>query len=229
MIRRRYLGGLASGALSTIAGCSGDGDSDNNQDQVNDTDMNASTGEPAQQRDIDVVIDSAEWGDESSVELFVDNNGQDRSGSIALTAKWFDEAGNFLGYDTFGLRTLGGGETWWFWFEPSIDWHPVEEFELFMDYDPGGLTTPGDVGLREGELGDDLVFRGIVENDRSQQSSLEVIIPIYGENGRLLYAYSTSQDGIPADTDWRFRNLIQGYERDEIEDYEVLLHDPNSG
>jgi hypothetical protein len=96
-----------------------------------------------------------------------------------------------------------------------------------MDYDPSGLATPGDMGLRDVELGDDLTLTGIVENERSQQSSVEVIVPIYDENGRMLFAYSTSQDGIPANTDWRFVLPIQGFERDNIEDFEVLLNSPS--
>jgi hypothetical protein len=121
------------GAISVIAGCSGDGDNGDKQAHENDSNMDTSTGRTTQRRDVDVVIDSAEWGDSESIELFIDNNGQDRSGTIALTAQLFDAQGNFLDHESFGVRTLGGGETWWYWFDPSIEWHPVEEFELYMD------------------------------------------------------------------------------------------------
>lgn len=228
IIRRRYLGGVAAGAISVIAGCSGDGDNGDNQDHENDSNMNSSTDGTTQQRDVDVVIDSAEWGDENSVELFIENNGQDRSGTISITAKWFDEQGNFLDYENLGVRSLGGGETWWFWFEPSVEWYQVDEFELVMEYDLSGLSVPENMALGQAELGNDLALTGIVENDRSQQSSVELVVPIYGENGRMLYAYSTSQDGIPANTDWRFILPIQGYERTSIADYEVLLHSPST-
>jgi hypothetical protein len=225
MIRRRYLGVVAAGTISVFSGCSSGGDSGDDQDPQNDSTMNDSTSGPTQQRDVDVVLDSAEWReDEEAIELFVDNNGGDRSGTISLTVNWYDAEGNFLGYESFGVRTLGGDETWWFWFEPSIEWHPVDGFELFLDYSDRGLSTPQDVAIQESDFGDDLLAEGIVENNQTQQSALEMIVPIYGENGRMLFAYSTSQDRIPANTNWRFQMPIQGYEPDVIADHEFLLH-----
>lgn len=225
MIRRRYLGAVGAGAISLVAGCSGDGDNGGNQDQENDTNMNSSTAETTQQRDVDVVIDSAEWGDDGLVELFVENNGEDRSGRVVVTARWFDEQGNFLGHDSGGVRTLEGDGTWWEFIQPSVEWHPVEEFELFVDYGVRPPTPPEGMEVRETELVDDPAITGLIENSRSEPMAVEAIGVIY-DTGWMLNTPQVSQSGIPANTDWRFRIPLPVRGPDRVSNYEVLLHDP---
>ena len=78
---------------------------------------------------------------DSYVEAVVENMGQARSGSVKVTARWFDESGSFIGDRSTYLPTLGVGETWIARIGLPRNGDQVKDFEITGQYEIQALPA----------------------------------------------------------------------------------------
>lgn len=238
MRRRAFLtvvGGVA------IAGCTG-GETDEAEDTTDDTageettdngteDENGGEGEPNLEIvEHELVVEEGSITTDVYVDATVENTGDMPTGTIELTADWYDDDGNYLDNDSGYLESLGPGETW----DAQVrhlgsDSEAVADYELDGEYeteppefDPEGLELL-DSEMEIGE--DDVLIRGEIENDTGDEVSyIQVIGKLYGEDDLVLSEEWTNVTDVPAGEAWSFElNWLQYDDPAEIEDYEILV------
>lgn len=211
--RRNFLATV--GTATVLAGCSGteevsdpvesptnssEGNSTNNtstvngtaEDQPDDTDTQPS-----------ISFDSAEWiGEGRAVELIATNQDDVAIQQLEIIVDWYDENGNFLGWDSQRVPALGAGKSWYLHIEKSTD-QLADSFEATAEgirqerHIPDGLTIQS---VDVNEVGD---IQGILSNGRSSEVAVNMLAAVY-DNGWLTNTGGTTQTRIPSGADWRF-------------------------
>lgn len=142
-------------------------------------------------------------------EAVVENTGSGRCGSIELTARWFDNSGNFVEEETTFLPTLGAGETWIARVGTSRERGEIDDFELSGEYDvsPGrsatGLSVANDSLNIEDEYSGTITAE--VENTRDESLFMATFHGlIYDNDGRVIGGRETRESDISPGEDLFF-------------------------
>lgn len=165
----------------------------------------------------ELVVDDSGYSTEKDVAAEVVNSGEGRSGSIKLTAEWYDSEGNYLDNDSQYLQTLGAGETWLAHVHVLVDDEKVEDFELSGEYNSQAQFDPEGFELTESEMNvgeNEAVITGKVANNTGAKASyLEATATIYNSDGAVLGDSYTNTSGLPADKTWSFETSWRGRSR----------------
>lgn len=212
--RRNFLATV--GTATVLAGCSGTGEvsdpveSPTNTSEGNSTNNTSTVNGTAEDQPDDtdtepsISFDSAEWiGEGGSVELIATNQDDVAVQQLEIIVDWYDENGNFLGWDSQRVPALGAGKSWYLHIEKSID-QLADSFEATAEgirqerYMPDGLTIQS---VDVNEVGD---IQGILSNGRSSEVAVNMLAAVY-DNGWLTNTGGTTQTRIPTGADWQFR------------------------
>lgn len=254
MQRREWLRTLGAGFAVALAGCTGgseteqaagevatsptsadptDGPSPTEAEPETEPETPASNGEPAiviHEREL--VVDEGEFSTDVYVAATIENAGSAPSGTVELTADWYDADGNYLDNDRAFLQSLGAGERW-----AARVYHLGADSERVDGYEFAGQfqTSPPEMdpeglGVRETSMNvgdDEAVVRGRVANDRSETASyVQATAKVYDADGVVLGDVWTNVTNVPAGETWAFEVTWRGRDRvAEATDHSVWITD----
>ncbi len=181
--------------------------------------------------DHELVVEEGEFGDEVYVAATVENTGAAPSGTIELTADWYDASGDYMDNDSAFLQSLGAGEAWAARV-PYLGTNPgdVDSYQFDGEYDaetppmnPDGLTLRGsEMNVGDGEV----VIRGEVVNERGADVSyIEATGKVYDADGVLLGDEYTNVTDVPAGETWTFETTWLTDRAGEAVDFDVWVTD----
>lgn len=203
-------------------------------DEPTATPTDSPTSTPAGEADISIeehelVTDDSGYSVDKWVATTVTNEGDAPSGDVKLSARWYNEDGDFLDDDTERFYTLGPGETWLARVSHlGTGTEDVADYELEGEYETEAPRQPDGVELVEDEMAiaeDDVTVTGRAENGTGEEVGyLEAIAKLYDDQGRVLTSYRTNETDIPADETWRFDISFRSFDRvDAVADHAVVL------
>ena len=167
------------------------------------TDEPAGTNTPPE-----VVIDSREWAIEGErVEAIVQNVADQASGSVTVTALWYDDEGRYLGRDSVSVPALPGETTWLAGIEARAPF-AVGEFQLQLAVEPLP-AMPAGVTLEEARVdagGERIV--GVIATEREEPVGLTAR-GVVTEATWVTHVGSV-RETVPAGAEWRFAIPVAG-------------------
>lgn len=254
MKRRAWLRTLGSGAVFAIAGCTGgdgteeaadaatastttvertDEPSPTEAEPATEPETAATSGEPdVIIQEHDLVVDEGEFTTDVYVAATIENAGSAPSGTVELTADWYDADGDYLDNDKAFLQSLDAGEAW-----AARVYHLGSDSPRVDGYEFAGKfqTSPPEMnpeGLEVREtsmnVGDDeAVIRGRVTNDRSSTASyIQATAKIFDADDVVLGDVWTNVTDVPAGETWAFELDWRGRDRvAEAADHAVWVTD----
>lgn len=225
---------------TTASDAGGDGDqtdsteTETEMETETETETETPTGEASVSIESkELVVNEGEYSTDVYVAAKIVNSGEAPSGTIRLSAEWYDAEGNYLDNTGATLRTLGAGETWAARvYAYSTDAEKIEDFELSgefasesPDFSPNGLEVT-ESELKVGER--DAAVTGGVENQRGEKVDyIQAIAKFYDADGVVLGTGRDNVTGVPADRTWSFEASWLGRSDrfGEIEDYQLVISD----
>lgn len=257
MQRRKFL---TAAALAAMAGCSGSDTEEMDEPATDETDEaqdttteGADTTEQADSEetteadeekteaggeasleivDHELVVEEGDYSTDVYVAATVENTGDAPSGTVELSADWYDADENYMDNDSWYLQSLGAGETW-----AARVYHlgtgseDVDSYEVEGEYDtkpksfdPEGLELV-EHDMKVGE--DEAVIEGRVENNTGDEASyIQAIGKVYNADGVVLGDDWTNVTDLPEGETWTFEVSWRGRDRtQEADDHEVLIAD----
>ncbi|MHB9285952.1 FxLYD domain-containing protein [Halobacteriales archaeon Cl-PHB] len=179
----------------------------------------------------ELVVDEGEFSTDVYVAAEVENAGDAPTGTIELTAQWYDADGNYLDNDQAYLYSLGAGETWAarvYYLGSSEDVGDYE-FDGTVETEPGPMNPEG-LELMESEMNvgeDEAVISGTVGNNRDEAVSyIEAVAKVYNSDGSVLGDEFTNTTEVPPGETWAFEIAWWDVDRvDQAAEHEVWLSD----
>jgi hypothetical protein len=214
------------GTATVLAGCSGTEEvsdpveSPTNSSGGNQSSNNTSTGDGTGENQPDdsdtehsISFDSTEWiGEGGAVELIAANQDNVAIQQLEIIVDWYDENGNFVGWDSQRVPALGAGKSWYLHVERSTD-QIAESFEATAKGIRQERQIPDDLTIQSVNVNDVGDIQGILSNGRSSDIAVNMIATVY-DNGWLTNTGRTTQTRIPAGADWQFQFETQFVDAD---------------
>lgn len=155
------------------------------------------------------------------------NEGGVASGTIELTARFYNDSDNLIDSSTGYLRTLGAGETWHAFVQLlSMDAEPAS-IEVEAEFGSMPPKTPGDIEVTDSSLsgGDSDTVTStatIANNTGSEVAYLEGISKFYESDGVVVGTQYKNISELPAGDTWEISNELMRGPEPEITAHEIV-------
>jgi len=206
---------------------------DNEDTTETDEKETGSGGEPdVEIVDHELIVEEGDYSTDVYVAATVENTGDAPSGTVELTADWYDADENYMDNDSEYLQSLGAGETWAARvYHLGTSAEDVDSYEVEGEYDTEPKSfDPEGLELVEHNMkvsDDEAVIEGQVKNNTGDEASyIQAIGKVYDANGVVLGDDWTNVTDLPEGETWTFDVSWRGRDRTEqADDHKVLITD----
>ncbi|MBP1924137.1 hypothetical protein J2751_003189 [Halorubrum alkaliphilum] len=209
--RREYIASVGGAAF--LSGCSTEQEERTPNETSTSDNGDQPTNDTADESDIDLIFDTAEWFEEGFVaEFIVTNRDSIAVQSLEIIVDWYDDDGNFIDWDSKSVPALKPNSSWYLHVEKSGE-VPADSFEVTARFIGRKQSIPDNLEIRSTTVENPETLSGIISNMRDSEIGVLLVATVY-DNDWLTHVGRVSQSRIPPETDWQFRVPIQSVDAD---------------
>lgn len=237
MTNRRALLASVGGAISAvIAGCSGEQETEpvsptnDSEEDLTDPDPEQSNEteepDPSQTTDLELSVDMAEWYAEGHIaEFILSNDGDKAIRDLEAIVDWYNDQGEYIGWDRARVPALSSGAGWYLHVESSLE-EAADTFEMTPRGTPQPREVPDGLEIQSSEAAETAPeVTGVISNTTSSEVGATVVATVY-DNDWLTHVGDARETRIPSGEDWRFDVPLRSADADNVppgEDVELFV------